>query len=103
MLLENPTAKLVHVGKPIPSGMPPAPPPAGLCRLPLLARLGLALLGRRADAAAWAVCHLRPRLAGSAGWPTAGTDGGSSASADAADADGSASAAADVRRGDRSV
>ena len=28
LMLENPTAKLVHVGKPIPSGMPSSPPPA---------------------------------------------------------------------------
>ena len=109
LLLENPTAKVVKMGKPIPSGMPPAPPPmpqlppsmppgppAGPSPSPPptagasptgSASSAIAPDGRVVDVSA-------------ARRPAPRSDGGSAAAADA-DADGPAAAtAADVRRGD---
>ena len=95
LILENPTAKLVKVGKPIPSGMPS--PPGALCRCRRLCRpvaradhrcLPPGLDHPRHPMPPWAARHRLP-LARPPGLPLARrpADGGSAA---AADADGSA-------------
>ena len=122
LIMENPSAKLVHVGNPVPSGMPRQPPMAPGCRDRPLHRLcrrprpGLCRLVRHRHprwtdrgTAAW-VCDLRVarcRLASppirrpdswASLWAAARADGGTESAAD-----GAAAAAAGVRRGDRPV
>ena len=108
LMLENPTAKLVKVGKPMPMGMPPPPPqlppsmPPGPLAGPVIPRRRLwaaRLPGHwerlPLDLRRWADHRCQPHRQPPAG-PPPGTDGGS---ASASAADGSAAAAADGFRG----